>query len=136
MAARSDTSFWVDAYAAPMTFRAVAGQPVRLVYRGRELPKLEDPTPWSPAQLRELVGEYESDELKALYRVELSDSGLVMKHPRHGTIRLTNLWKDDFGGSTWFTKSVEFQRDQSGRVVGFSVFVDERSRDVRFTRRP
>jgi len=81
------------------------------------------------------VGEYESDELGAVYRVEVVDNGLVMKHPRHGAIALTRLWKDDFGGSMWFTKSVEFQRDQSGRVTGFSVFVDERSRDVRFKKR-
>ena len=70
-----------------------------------------------------------------MYRVELSDSGLVMKHPRHGTIALTRLWKDDFGGSAWFTKSVEFQRDPSGRVTGFAVLIDERSRDVRFRKR-
>ena len=76
-----------------------------------------------------------TDELKVTYRVEVGDSGLVMKHPRHGTIALTRLWKDDFGGSMWFTRSVEFQRDASGRVVGFSVFIDERSRDVRFTKR-
>jgi CubicO group peptidase (beta-lactamase class C family) len=138
MAARSDTSFWVAAYNAPMTFTAAAGKPVQLMYRGRSHAKLtesaESVAP-TPAQMRQLVGLYESDELQTKYRVELTDSGLVMKHFRHGTIRLTHLWKDDFSGSMWFTRSVEFQRDQSGRVFGFSVFIDERSRDVRFTKR-
>ena len=89
-----------------------------------------------PQRLREFVGDYESEELGAFYRVEVTDSGLVMKHRRHGTIRLTPIWKDDFSGSMWFTRSVEFQRDPAGRVTGFSVFVDERSRDIRFTRKP
>ena len=135
MSARSDTSFWVESYNAPMTFQAVAGQPVRLTYRGRTLPKLEETAVLSPTQLREFVGEYESEELKTVYRVELADTALVMKHRRHGTIRLTQAWRDDFSGSTGFTRSVEFQRDQSGRVVGFSVLIDERSRDVRFVKR-
>jgi hypothetical protein len=47
----------------------------------------------------------------------------------------TWLWRDDFGGSAWFTRSVEFRRDAAGKVVGFSVFVDDRSRDIRFTKR-
>ena len=135
MAPRSDTSFWVQAYSAPVSFQAVAGQPVQMTYRDRRYPKLVESEPMSPAQLRELVGEYESSELDARYRVELGDSGLVMKHRRHGTIRLTHLWKDDFGSSVWFMRSVEFRRDQSGRVTGFSVFIDERSRDVRFTKK-
>ena len=135
MVARSDTSFWVQQYNAPMTFRAVAGQPVQLTYRGRSFPKLEEAAPPTAARLRDYAGEYESDELKTTYRVEVSDSGLVMKHFRHGTIALTHQWKDDFNGSARFTRSVEFRRDSTGRVTGFSVFIDERSRDVRFTKR-
>ena len=71
-----------------------------------------------------------------MYRVEPDDSGLVMRHRRHGTIRLTRLWGDDFGGSMWFTRSVEFQRDaRAGGVTGFAVLIDERSRNIRFTKR-
>ncbi len=135
MTARSDTAFWVDAYSAPMTFQAVAGRPVQLSYRGKVYPKLDEAAPLSREQLRAFAGEYESDELQTRYRVELADSGLVMKHPRHGTITLTQLWKNEFGGSTGFMRSVEFQRDPSGRVTGFSVTVDERSRDIRFMKR-
>jgi CubicO group peptidase (beta-lactamase class C family) len=135
MSARSDTSFWVASYNAPMTFQTVAGRPVQLSYRGRQHTKLEEPKPPSQAQLRELTGEYFSEELDTRYIVALGDSGLVMRHRRHGTIRLTHQWKDDFSGSMWFTRSVEFQRDPRGRVTGFSVFIDERSRDIRFTKR-
>ena len=84
---------------------------------------------------KEFVGDYESDELQASYRIDATDSGLVMRHPRHGTIALTWLWRDDFRGSAWFTRSVEFRRDAAGKVVGFSVYVDDRSRDIRFTKR-
>ena len=135
MSARSDTLFWVEAYGSPMIFRAVAGQPTQLTYRGKSYPKVPESRPFSAAQLKELVGDYESDELQARYRIETTDSGLVMRHPRHGTIALTWLWRDDFGGSAWFTRSVEFRRDAAGKVVGFSVYVDDRSRDIRFTKR-
>jgi CubicO group peptidase (beta-lactamase class C family) len=134
MSARSDTAFWIADYNAPMTFQVVAGRPTQLAYRTMRVPKLEESAPPTPAKLRDFVGDYESDELQVRYRVALTDSGLVMRHPRHGTIALTWLWGDEFGGSTWFTRSVEFRRDQAGKVVGFSVFIDERSRDIRFTR--
>ena len=134
MSARSDTTFWVAAYNAPMVFQLRPGGPTQLSYRTMRVPKLEESAPLTPAQLGELAGEYASDELQVRYRVELTDSGLVMRHPRHGTIALTRLWRDEFGGSTWFTRSVEFRRDEAGRVVGFSAYIDERSRDIRFTR--
>ena len=135
MSTRSDTAFWVAGYNAPMTFRSVQGQPIQLTYRNRQYTKLTEPTPLTRAQLAEFTGDYESQELATVYRVEPDDSGLVMRHRRHGTIRLTRLWGDDFGGSMWFTRSVEFQRDARGQVTGFAVLIDERSRNVRFTKR-
>jgi CubicO group peptidase (beta-lactamase class C family) len=135
MSPRSDTSFWVAGYNAPMTFQAAAGRPVQLTYRGRQHQKLEEPKAPSREQLRALTGEYFSEELDTRYIVELADSGLVMRHRRLGVIRLTHAWKDDFNGSVWFTRSVEFQRDARGRVTGFSVFIDERSRNIQFTKR-
>lgn len=136
LAARSDTVFWVAAYNGAMTLHSTAGRPVHLGYRGRQVPKLDEPASFSPAQLQEFTGDYESPELQTTYRVELAGDALVMKHRRHGTIALTHLWKDDFTGSIWFMRSVEFQRDRAGRVAGFSVFIDDRSRDVRFVKRP
>lgn len=134
MSARSDTTFWVEDYHAPMTFQVPASGPTQLAYRDMRVPKLEEPPPLTAAQLRDVVGEYESDELQVRYRIEMTDSGLVMRHPRHGTIALMPLRGDEFGGSTWFTRSVQLRRDDGGRVVGFSVYIDDRSRDIRFTR--
>src|SRR5215207_2448703 len=121
MRARSDTTFWVESYDAPMTFRAAAGGATQLVYRDMRVPKLAEWPPLSNAQLAEFTGDYESDELQTRYRIETSDSGPVMRHPRHGTIRLRHLRQNEFGGSTWFTRSVEFRRDAAGSVVGFNV---------------
>lgn len=136
MTAQSDTTFWVESYSAPIAFaRAGAGEPVQLVYRGRRTPKLVESPPKTTMQLAEFAGVYESGELQVSYIVEVRDGALVMRHRRHGIIALTHLWKDDFGGSVWFARSVEFTRDAAGRVVGFSAFVDERSRDIRFDRR-
>ena len=133
MAARSDTSFWVEGYNAAMVFQR--GQPTHLVYRGRRYPKLDEAPPLSAAQLADLPGEYESDELQTRYRVELKDGALVLQHFRHGTIPLTWLRNDEFGGATWFTRSVEFKRDAAGCVTGLSVYIDERSRDIQFAKR-
>lgn len=133
MSARSDTSFWVEQYRQPMAFTNVARGPVTLVYRGRQHPRLDESRA-SSTDLAALTGEYESAELGTRYRVELTRGALVLQHYRHGTIPLTRLHGDDFGTTAWFMRSVEFRRDAAGKVTGFSVFIDERSRDVRFAR--
>jgi CubicO group peptidase (beta-lactamase class C family) len=135
MTARSETDFWVAAYNTPMVFSAVAGQPTRLLYRGRTVDRLNEFPSYTAAQLAAFAGEYESTELGTRYRVEVNDGRLVMQHWRHGTINLTHLWKDDFTGTAWFARSIDFQRDSSGNVVGFAVFIDDRSRNVRFVKR-
>jgi hypothetical protein len=132
MTPRSDSTFWVDAYAAEMAFEP--GPTPHLRYRGRRFPRLADASPITPAQLATYAGTYESAELQTRYEVVARGDSLVLRHPRHGTIALTRLWGDDFAGSAWFTRSVEFTRDASGKVAGFSVFIDDRSRDVKFRR--
>jgi CubicO group peptidase (beta-lactamase class C family) len=132
---KSDTSFWAPAYNASLTFHRSAGNgAVELSYRGQRTPRLPD-RPGLDSDLREFIGTFESDELGASYQVEVKDGTLVLRHRRHGTIPLTRFWKDDFGAATGFLRSVEFLRDRGGRVTGFSVFLGERSRDIRFTRR-
>ncbi len=134
MIPRSDISFWVEGYNSLMEFDR-DGAVVNLTYRGRRYPRLVETTPLSPAQLAEFTGEYESEELKTLYRIESKDGGLVMRHQRHPTIVLTRLWRDDFSGASRFTRSVEFERDTTGGVKGFAVLIDDRSRHVRFVKR-
>lgn len=139
MTARSETEFWVEAYGAPIVFgRDDAGEVTHFEYRGRHAPRLERGAgdAGSPARLEEFVGEYDSEELGTSYRIDAVDGALVMRHRRHGSIALTRAWQDDFSGSEWFTRSIEFERDDAGVVIGFVVNAGERSRNIRFVKRP
>jgi hypothetical protein len=136
MAPRSESDFWVQDYGASMAFRrSDAGEVTHLEYRGIMAPKVEDLRPPSPTQLAELAGEYESTELATTYQIVLEEGNLVARHRRHGETGLTHAWRDDFRGNAWFLRSVEFQRDGSGRVVGLLVNAGERSRNIRFQKR-
>ncbi len=137
MTPRSATEFQVEAYGAPIAFvRDEDGRVTAFDYRGRRAPRVggAEEAP-APADLAELLGDYVSDELQTSYRVEIEDGGLVLRHHRHGTIRPTQAWTDDWVGSLWFIGSVQFQRDAGGRVVGLLVNAGERNRDLRFIRR-
>lgn len=136
MTALSDSTFWVTAYNADMIFRRSADGGVEMVFRGRARPRVAETGTPSAAQLAAFTGSYFSDELEATYHVEVRDGSLVMRHRRHGVIPLTWINGDDFGGGVWFMRSVEFLRDQHGQVTGLSVTIDDRSRDIRFVRRP
>ena len=133
MTPRSDTTFWVDAYGAPMTFRA-SRDAVTLAYRGRVVPRLaEGPKP-TTSRMRDYVGVFESPELRTAYEVQLAGDTLVMRHSRHPRVVLTNVHRDEFIASSRM-QAVEFQRDGKGRVIAMLITVDGRSRDIRFTRR-
>jgi CubicO group peptidase (beta-lactamase class C family) len=142
MTARSDTSFWVANYGQLMTFPRVAvGRPPELLYRGRRYPRVAEPShaqlvPLTAAQLAEFVGEYESPELDTRYRVTITDGALVLRHFRHGAVTLTQVYGTEFSGRAPYARSITFQRNAAGRVSGFSVDIDERSRDIRFVKRP
>jgi hypothetical protein len=130
----SDSTFWIPGYGAEMLFRRTSGDRMEVVFRGLPRPRVAESTQPSGDRLGQFAGTYVSAELEATYHVELRNDSLVMKHRRHGTIPLTWLAGDDFASNVWFMRSVEFLRDASGRVVGLSVTVDDRSRDIRFSR--
>jgi CubicO group peptidase (beta-lactamase class C family) len=132
MVATSPADFWVAAYNASMTFaRGADGRVTHLVFRGKSSPRLPD-TPPTAAPATDFVGEYFSEELDATYRVQLRNDSLLLVHRRHGVLPLTRRYAEDFGTSQWFLKSVAFTRDPGGRVAGFVLNVDERSRDIAF----
>ena len=136
MTAVSANQFWVEAYRAPIVFqRGADGHVTHFDYRGIHAARVSDPGPPSPSQLRELAGEYESDELHTTYLVEATDSTLVLWHPHHGRVPLTRVARSDFAGSLWFLNSIDFQRDSAGVIAGFMVNAGERSRNIWFGRR-
>ncbi len=62
-----------------------------------------------------------SEELHTTYDVIEKNGDLKLQHYRHGTLNLSNAWGDDFEGSRWFINSVEFYRDNKGKIEGFKV---------------
>lgn len=129
----SDSTFWIAVYNATMLFRRTSAGDMELMFRGKARPRVAESTQPTMDRLRELAGTYFSEELEATYHVEVRNGQLVMRHRRHGTIPLTWIAGDDFGGGVWFMRSVEFLNDR-GRVTGLSVTVDDRSRDIRFAK--
>jgi len=136
MTARSAQEFWVDNYGAAMTFAEATTAPAsHLTYRGRRADRVDERGMTPPRRLDEFLGTYESAELGIAYPVELIGGRLVVRSRQHGDITLTHQWRDDFSGSMAGMRSVDFQRDSRGQVIGFVVNIDERSRNIHFTRR-
>jgi CubicO group peptidase (beta-lactamase class C family) len=136
MTPRSANEYWVEAYRASIVFqRGANGHVTHFNYRDMQAPKVSDPGPPSPSQLRQLAGEYESEELHTTYVVEATDSTLVLWHPHHGRVPLTRVARSDFAGSPWFLNSIDFQPDSAGVVAGFMVNAGDRSRNIWFARR-
>ncbi len=133
MTARSDSAFWVEDYGATITFvRDDSGHVDRFRYRGMVCPRVGNTPPTDP-RLTEYVGEYASDELSTMYTAAVEDGELVLRHRRHGTIEMIPAWGDEFRGGQWFLNSVEFDRNDSGAVVGFRV-TQGRSRNLQFVK--
>ena len=69
----SDTNFFVQAYGQPVAFvRQSSGAVTNLLYRGINAPKLTLPE-LPPARLAAYAGDYWSDELRVITRLELHD---------------------------------------------------------------
>lgn len=132
MDAISDSVFWVKAYDSSIKFNCDASGNVNSInYREMTCKKVQSKVQTENTTLKDFVGEYFSDELKTTYNISIEYGQLVAKHINNGTIRLTCAWKDDFRGSIYYMKSVEFYRDKEGKVAGFMVSTD-RSRNQRF----
>ncbi|MEM6327312.1 MAG: serine hydrolase [Bacteroidota bacterium] len=83
--------------------------------------------------LTEYEGRYFSEELEAFYTLAVVDGELQMSHRRLETpVTLSHGSGDRFGGGFPIAE-VEFTRDDSGAVTGFSAG-NGRARDVRFER--
>ncbi len=126
------TEFWVGAYNSSMTFvRDGRGVVTGMQYRGKFSPRMtESGAPAGP--LSDFVGDYVSDELEVTYHVEQRGDSLVLVQWRHGPMPLVRRFGEEFGTNVWFLKSIAFTRDGAGKVDGFVLNVDERSRDIRF----
>ncbi len=135
MTAQSQSAFWVAAYGDSIVFnRNPAGRVTGFAYRGMSCPRMENFRPGDPQPLEAFAGTYASEEFGTEYTVDVEKGHLVMKHRRHGPIRLSAAWKDDFRSDEWFMKGVTFSRDGTGKVTGLAV-TQGRNRNMRFVKR-
>jgi CubicO group peptidase (beta-lactamase class C family) len=136
LSARGPTSFWVAGYNAPMGFgEDSATHQVEMLYRGRRIARLPARDHGEGRATSDLAGEYVSDELGTSYTVIVKDATVSLRHWRHGDIPLARAWGEDYYATQFFMRSVEFQRDATGKVTGLLVTAGERVRDVRFVRK-
>ena len=74
----SDTNFFVEAYGQSVAFvRQNSGTVTNLLYRGINAPKLTVPGS-APARLSAYVGDYWSEELRVITRLEIHDGSLAV----------------------------------------------------------
>ena len=74
-------------------------------------------------------------ELGTSYRVVVKNGALELQHRRRGTVPLTWLWREEFGSLDAYLSSVDFKRDNAGRVTGLIINGSARNRDIRFVKR-
>lgn len=123
MTGLSDSVFRITAYGnRTMTFHrdddnAVTG----MTYAGQVRPKLDISSATREVNPQDYAGTYESKELATTYEVAGEDGQLVMHHFRNGRIELSQAWDNDFIASRWYLGSVEFSKDNAGKVNGFYV---------------
>jgi hypothetical protein len=134
MVARSEGLFWVEAYGSTIAFgKDNAGNVTHFKYRGMTCPKVGNFKQLTAEELKVYEGQYYSSELNTSYVIQVEEGKLVARHPRHGTISLTQSWSNDFVGP-WFMGSVEFATGSRGEVTGFSV-TQNRSRNQKFEKK-
>lgn len=134
MTPRSDSLFWIEDYGTTFNFRFKGnGEISHFIYYGMTCKKIEGkPTP-TISPLSDFVGTYYSDELETLYTVQIKNDNLVLNNKKHLDIKLNPAWKDDFSVGAWFLSSIEFERDEKGRVTGFNA-THYRCRDNKFVK--
>ena len=126
----------VPAYLTIRFERAVANNPWRLQLNwglGKpvtlEAIQVVSPT---PAELKEYVGGYYSDELQATYNVLLQDGKLTVKRKNAPPELLEPTLRDQFSSTR---KSFKFIRNNENQVTGFTLNAGRRVMNVHFVRK-
>lgn len=126
-----DSIFWVEQDGLVLSFRNDGRE---VIYHNTQGEKIAEPHYCSPNELKEYCGTFYSEELKTHYEVMVLENQLVLHHFNHGNIKLERIWQDSYGGERWFTKTVNFYRNQKGEVIGLKVSHD-RARNQDFEKK-
>jgi CubicO group peptidase (beta-lactamase class C family) len=122
----SETAFWVPAVEGRITFlRERSGRIEGLAFArgpGTQQARRVEVERHTPEELAQYVGTYYSPELDVVYRlVPAEDGSLAVHRPRQPAVELFPLDRNRFGGSGAGLNTVEFSRDEEGRVDGFRI---------------
>jgi CubicO group peptidase (beta-lactamase class C family) len=128
----SETNFFIEAYRAPVAFvRQSSGAVTNLLYRGINAPKLTVPES-TPARLAAYVGDYWSEELRVVTRLEIHDGSLAVCLRSGRWIHLLPTGADrfdvEYGGI-----ALQFTRSAAAEVTEVKVS-GGRVRNLRHTR--
>ena len=128
----SDTNFFVEAYGAPVAFvRGSSGAVTNLLYRGINAPKLIVPES-TPARLAAYVGDYWSEELRVVTRLEIHEGTLAVCLRSGRWIHLLPTGADRFD-TEYGGIALQFTRNAAAEVTEVKLS-GERVRNLRHTR--
>ena len=128
----ADTNFFVEAYGAPVAFvRERSGAVTNLLYRGIKAPKLTVPES-TPARLAAYVGDYWSEELRVITRLEIHDGSLAVCLRSARWIRLLPTGADSFDAEVGGF-ALQFTRNAAAEVIEVKAS-STRVRNLRHTR--
>jgi CubicO group peptidase (beta-lactamase class C family) len=128
----SDTNFFVEAYGQPVAFvRQSSGAVTNLLYRGINAPKLTVPES-TPARLAAYVGDYWSEELRVVTRLEIHDGSLAVCLRSGRWIHLLPTGADSFDAAAGGI-ALQFARNAAAEVTEVKVS-GSRVRNLRHTR--
>jgi len=128
----SDTNFFVEAYRAPVAFvRQSSGAVTNLLYRGINAPKLTVPES-TPARLAAYVGDFWSEELRVVARLEIHDGTLAVCLRSGRWIHLLPTGADSFDAEVGGF-ALQFTRNSAAEVTEVKAS-GTRVRNLRHTR--
>jgi CubicO group peptidase (beta-lactamase class C family) len=132
MIASSDSSYWIPAYQAYMTFRRDPdGLVNQLEYKNMKAPRIH---PYFPtgAEMHAYSGIFYSEELASEYLIDMQDGKLWIHQRRLGDFELQPEETGSFSSSLG---SLQFFRDQAGAIAGFRLS-GGRVKNLLFVKRP
>lgn len=116
--AKNDSSFWVPAYGAAITFNKDSrGKIHQLTYKNIQAKRV---LPFSPdtKAFKEYEGVYYSSELGTVYKIYVMEDKLMMEHIRQGEHQIRQTGKDEFFANR--LGELQFVRDKN-KIKGFKL---------------
>lgn len=133
MDTKSDSTFWINAYGATMTFvKDAKGEVNLLKYKYIQAKRI---TPWQPdaSRLDQYTGTYHSPELASEYIISINKGQLTISNFRLGesTLGIDPTTENQFSASIG---AIKFYTDSQNKIAGFKLS-GGRIQNIRFEKR-